>query len=155
MGKLAMESKLFARTILALAVLGMIVITPENARSEEKMPPSTMQRFARGMNPMTWTMPDFGALMPSQDQPKKTKPKKPSFFSQVSDSASGGWSKTKSFFNPKKLHPSRIFPASTRSNQVRSEPKEPGFWGSLFSSEPERQEISTVNDFLRQSRPAL
>ncbi len=129
------------------------MVLPNTLRGEDKTTPSAVQRFATGMNPMNWKMPDFGSIFPSQEEKERVAEKKDSFFSEVSATASKSWAKTKEVFSPSRYNPTKFFSASHRSKGPQTTRKEPGFWSSLFTSEPEPQEITNVNDFLRQSRP--
>lgn len=142
-----------SKTCLLSIYCCVFMVLPNSLRGEDKTTPSAVQRFATGMNPMNWKMPDFGSIFPSQEEKERVAEKKDSFFSEVSATASKSWAKTKEVFSPSRYNPTKFFSASHRSKGPQTTRKEPGFWSSLFTSEPEPQEITNVNDFLRQSRP--
>ena len=133
----------------------MILFNSNELEAQSPNPPSAMKRFADRMNPMRWQLPDF------RSQPSKTAERigkqenKAGFFDDVSNITKRGWLKTKDLFNPSRYNPARLMPASTRTQPNHVEREETGFWRSLFSPKPEPQEISNVNDFLRQSRPGM
>jgi len=139
-----------------LLLVGAFNATPANAQTEEQ--PSTVGKLVHGLNPLNWSMPqwkmpDFRSILPDREEKTRIKKKKDGLFSEVTKTASNSWEKTKAAFDPEKLNPIRMFPASARTPSNRSEPKEPGFFRSLFTPAPRENEIETVNDFLRQSRP--
>jgi len=145
-------NQIFKTYLLSVGCCVFMVIS-NDLQAEERATPSAMQRFASGMNPVNWKMPDFGSIFPSQEEQERVKEKKESFFSEVSATASKSWAKTKEVFSPSRYNPTKFFSASHRSKGPQTTRKEPGFWSSLFTTEPEPQEINNVNDFLRQSRP--
>ena len=124
------------------------------AVADELVSPTPMQRIAHGLNPVNWRMPDFRSLLPGQEEKTRIKKKKDGLFTEVSETASNSWTKTKEMFNPQKLNPARMFPASSRTPSNKEAADKPGFFQWLFTPEPPEKEVSTVNDFLRQSRPA-
>lgn len=143
-------------SVLGLTAALLLVWTTQQpaAFADELVPPTPMQRIAHGLNPANWTMPDFRSLLPGQDEKARIKKKKDGLFTEVSETASNSWTKTKEMFNPQKLNPARMFPASARTPSSNEAANKPGFFQSLFAPKPAEKEVSTVNDFLRQSRPS-
>lgn len=130
------------------------VVAPTPMAADTVIGPSPMQRMVSGMNPANWTMPqwrmpDFKSVLPGQDEKARIKKKKDGLFTEVGETASNSWTKTKQVLNP-----ARMFPASSRSPAKATKEEKPGFFRWLFTPEPEEKEVSTVTDFLRQSRPS-
>lgn len=127
---------------------------------EEDPAPSVMQRIGSGMNPMNWKMPDWGSILPTQDEKSRVENKKESLVDEISATASRSWTKAKEVLNPAKYNPMKMFSGPSRSPSSRAsagkpQQKEKGFWGSLFAPKSSPEPITDVNDFLRQSKPRL
>ena len=153
-----MKTRLNSVVGLTAALLLAWTLNQTPASADTVIEPTPMGRFVSGLNPANWTMPqwkmpDFKSIMPGQAEKTRIKKKKDGLFSEVKSTASNSWTKTKEVFDPQKLNPARMFPASTRTPSKTTEPAKPGFFRSLFAPKPEEKEVSTVTDFLRQSRP--
>lgn len=149
-----MNTRLNSVVGLTAALLLAWTLNQSTARADELVPPTPMQRLVNGLNPANWTMPNFRSILPGQDEKARIKKKKDGLFTEVSDTAANSWAKTKEMFNPQKLNPARMFPASARTPSSREASNKPGFFQSLFSPQPAEKEVTTVNDFLKQSRPS-
>jgi hypothetical protein len=149
----SMNTRLNSVVGLTAALLLAWTLNQSTARADELVPPTPMQRIVNGLNPANWRMPDFRSLLPGQEEKVRIKKKKDGLFTEVSDTAANSWAKTKEMFNPQKLNPARMFPASARTPSSREDANKPGFFQSLFSPQPPEKEVTTVNDFLKQSRP--
>ena len=127
--------------------------------ADEVVQPSPAERLARGLNPANWQMPkwkmpDFPSLLPGNEEKARIKKKKDGFFGEVSKTASNSWSKTKKAFSPENFSPMQIFPAAARTPAKTEEKPKRGFFESLFSPWPAKQESDgTVNQWLDQPRP--
>ncbi len=100
-----------------------------------------------------WKMPSFRGLLPAKEEKVRIKKKKDSLLDDLTQTASGSWERTKKAFNPQKLNPIRLFPASNKTPARPPKSDQPGFFGSLFGAQPEPQHTTTVNDFLGQAKP--
>lgn len=143
------------------AALAMVMFADlSKASADEVIAPSPASQFASKLNPANWKMPkfkmpNFKALLPTNDEQARIKKKKDGLFDEVGKTASNSWGKTKEALNPQNLNPAKFFPASARTPSTKevTEEKKPGFFRSLFSPPPQ-DESETVTDFLRQSRPS-
>jgi hypothetical protein len=154
----SMNTRLNSVLVLIATLLLALTLAPSAAKADTAMGPSPASRLVQNLNPANWTMPqwkmpDFKSLLPGQQEKTRIKKKKEGLFTEIGDTASNSWAKTKEMFNPQKLSPARMFPASARTPS-QSEPSKPGFFKSLFTPEPPKKEVETVTDFLRQSRPS-
>jgi hypothetical protein len=111
-------------------------------------------RVVSGLNPMNWKMPKFGQMLPTKEEKTRIKDRKDGLMAEVKQTATRSWTKTKDVLNPKRLLPSNMFGTAAQPQQTASTTKEqPGFFGSLFTPQPEVRQVSSVNDFLSQERP--
>ena len=153
-----MKTRLNSMLALTATLLLASTLAPSAAQADTVIEPSPASKLVQNLNPANWTMPqwkmpDFKSLLPGQQEKTRIKKKKDGLFTELTDTASNSWAKTKEMFNPQKLSPARMFPASARTPR-QSEPAKPGFFKSLFTPEPPEKEVETVTDFLRQSRPS-
>lgn len=142
-------------SIGAAALALVMLLQTQNASAQDPAQPSAFGQLARNLNPMNWKMPNFGSLLPGNDEKARIKKKKDGLFDEVGKTASNSWSKTKAALDPQKLNPVNYLPASSRTpSPKKPEQTKPGFFRSLFapSAEPERQD-GTVTGFLSQPRP--
>ncbi len=153
-----MKTRLNSMLALTATLLLASTLAPSAAEADTVIEPSPASKLVQNLNPANWTMPqwkmpDFKSLLPGQQEKTRIKKKKDGLFTELNETASNSWAKTKEMFNPQKLSPARMFPASARTPR-QSEPAKPGFFKSLFTPEPPEKEVETVTDFLRQSRPS-
>ena len=149
-----MRTRLNSVVGLTAALLLAWTLEQTPASADTVIGPSPMARLVNGLNPANWKMPDFRSILPGQDEKTRIKKKKDGLMSEVTTTASNSWTKTKEVLDPQKLNPARMFPASNRTNSKNEEPAKPGFFRSLFTPEPPKKEVSTVSDFIGQSRPS-
>lgn len=153
--KKAAKSIAIGAGTLALALL---LITP-SVVAQEPAQPTPLGQFARSLNPLNWSMPqwkmpNFRSVLPGSEEKARIKKKKDGLFDEVGKTASNSWSKTKAALDPQKLNPVNFFTASSRTPAASSAREtKPGFFRSLFSPPPEPQQDTTVTGFLRQPRP--
>ena len=137
------------------AIIAATFTTGGIAVAQEAEPATPFGQMVNNLNPVNWKMPNFRGLLPGQDETKRIKTRKDGLVSEVKQSASNTWTKTKEVFNPQKLNPANYF--STASTRIDKEPvgeTKPSFFSSLFMpKEIEQEETSTVQDFLKQDRP--
>ena len=148
-----MKTRLNSLLGLTAALLLAWTLNQTPASADTVIGPSPMTRLVNGLNPANWKMPDFRSILPGQEEKTRIKKKKDGLMSEVTTTASNTWTKTKEVFDPQKLNPARMFPASARTPSKREESTKPGFFRSLFTPDPPEKDVSTVTDFLRQSRP--
>ncbi len=114
-------------------------------------------RVVSGLNPMNWKMPQmpkFGQMLPTKAEKTRINDRKDGLMAEVKQTATRSWTKTKDVLNPKRLLPSNMFGTGPQPQQTASKKTEtPGFFGSLFTPEPEVRQVSSVNEFLSQERP--
>ncbi len=113
--------------------------------------PSTTGSFFSNLNPANWRMPKINEILPGQDDRTRIRKKKDGLFTDVTDTATRTWDRTKKTFDPRRLNPMNLLPPKPATTN-----DSPGFFGSLFGAKPAEPQItntSTVNDFLRQSKP--
>ncbi|MGB0598954.1 MAG: hypothetical protein ACPGLY_19895 [Rubripirellula sp.] len=152
----AMVLKISALVLLLALNFGL---ASPSSFADEVVPPSPVERLARGLNPVNWQMPkwkmpDLSSLLPGNEEKARIKKKKDGFFGEVSNTASNSWNKTKAAFSPDKFSPMQIFPASSRTPSKTAVKPKRGFFESLFSPLPAREESNeTVNQWLNQPRP--
>ena len=135
------------------AAVALALAVSQNAMADEVVKESPMATFARNLNPANWKMPNFRTLLPGQDEKARITKKKDGLVSEVSQTASNSWNKTKQMFSPERMNPARMFTASARTPSTKEKSDKPGFFRSLFAP-PEPEPSSTVTEFLRQSRPS-
>lgn len=139
----------------AFAICAATFTTGSQATAQEAEPATPFGQMVSKLNPANWTMPNFRGLLPGQDEATRIKTRKDGLVTEVKQSASNSWKKTKEVFNPQKLNPANYF--STASARMDDEPvaeTKPGFFSSLFTpKEVETEKTSTVQDFLKQDRP--
>lgn len=137
------------------AVITAMTVTSGNTMAQDAQPTTPFGQMASKLNPANWKMPNFRGLLPGQDETTRIKTRKDGLVTEVKQSASNSWKKTKEVFNPQKLNPANYF--STASARIDEEPvgeTKPGFFSSLFMpKEPVQEKTSTVQDFLKQERP--
>ncbi|TWU31571.1 hypothetical protein [Novipirellula artificiosorum] len=148
-----------ATTALASCVIAFGLMSPckqAMAESPTGTSPPTFGEFASGLNPMNWKMPQWKmpslkSMLPGQDDKTRIVKKKDGLVSDVKQTASKSWQKTKEIFDPSRLSPSNLF---VQKEDPASKPDSPGFFGSLFGPrEPaETERIATANEFLAQPR---
>lgn len=140
--------------IVVAAVTLLESVDGSRAVADDVIQPSPMAQMLSGLNPANWKMPNFKSLLPGKEEKTRIKQKKDGLLSEVTQTASSSWTKTKQVFNPQKLNPINYFPASARTPSSNQPEPQPGFFRSMFfpPSEPVK-ENETVTDFLRQSRP--
>jgi hypothetical protein len=151
---------------MVLKISGLVLLLALNfglaspsSFADEVVPPSPVERLARGLNPVNWQMPkwkmpDLPSLLPGNEEKARIKKKKDGFFGEVSKTASNSWNKTKAAFSPDNFSPMQIFPASSRTPSKTADKPKRGFFESLFSPLPAREESNeTVNQWLNQPRP--
>lgn len=102
--------------------------------------------MSKVFSPTQWDWP----TMPWSTEPPRIKKKSQGVVSDMNRSARRGWEKTKDVLNPSKMFVSDPAPKPTKSVKEKSEP---GFWGSVFGTQPPKKEVKTVNDFLMQPHP--
>ena len=117
------------------------------------------------LNPANWKMPSFKmpemkmpsfkSMLPQSEEKQRIVKKKDSFFSEIGQTASNSWTRTKEVFNPQKLNPTRFFTASSRTPSKPEPEAKPGFFSSLFSPGKTSADKSSATDFLKQQRPQL
>ena len=103
--------------------------------------------------PKFFKMPKFSGILPTKQEKTTIRKKKDGLVSEVTQTASRSWARTKETLSPKNLNPIRFMPASSRKPAAAPKTKEPGFFGSLFSPEPPPRRNDTVTDFLGQDKP--
>lgn len=134
-----------------LASLTLVLTANANAHADEPAPMGPL-------NPMNWKMPElkmpsFKSILPGAEEKTRIKKKKDGLFSEVTQSATNSWNRTKEVFNPQKLNPTRFFTASSKTQSKNTGQTKPNFFQSLLSpAQPEVNEPSSVTDFLRQDR---
>lgn len=137
------------------SLITAVMATSGDAIAQDAQPTTPFGQMASKLNPANWTMPNFRGLLPGQDETTRIKTRKEGLVTEVKQSASNSWKKTKEVFNPQKLNPANYF--STASTRIDEEPvgePKPGFFSSLFMpKEPVQEKTSTVQDFLKQERP--
>jgi hypothetical protein len=104
--------------------------------------PASGSSGAPWYNPLQWQMP---SVPWSSEQPRLRK-KSQGIVTDMNESAKRGWTKTKNA-----LDPTRMFVSDPKPSPPAK--SEPGFWGTLFGSEQDKQDVRTVNDFLSQPHP--
>ena len=137
------------------------IATAQETATAQKEEPITIGQMASGLNPMNWKMPqwkmpNFRGMLPAQEEKARIKKKKDGLLSEVTQTASNSWSRTKDALNPQKLNPANFFTASARTPSTsEKEETKPNFFSSLFTpAEEPADSNATVTDFLRQSRPS-
>ena len=144
-------------TAVALAFALVLFAGLSTASADERIKPSMMQRVTHGLNPMNWRLPDwkmpkFSRMLPAEKEKTPVNRKQPNrLIEGFTETASKGWDKTKQ--GAGKLNPMNYLPASTKKPKPAS--NKPGFFRSMFQSEPEPRSSETVTDFLRQERPGI
>jgi len=108
--------------------------------------PASIGQFMSNLNPMNWKMPSFKGMLPGQEDKTRIVKKKDGLVSDVKDTASKSWQKTKEIFDPSRLSPANLFVA--KEPETTTEKKTPGFFGSLFAPQDEPEQIATATDFL-------
>ncbi|TWU44987.1 hypothetical protein Q31b_01580 [Novipirellula aureliae] len=111
----------------------------------ETSAPASIGQFMSNLNPMNWKMPSFKSMLPGQEDKTRIIKKKDGLVSDVKDTASKSWQKTKEIFDPSRLSPANLFVAK---EPATTETKTPGFFGSLFAPQEEAEQIATATDFL-------
>ena len=114
-----------------------------------------MGRVVHGLNPMNWKMPKvptFQQVMPSKEDKTRITKKKNNLMTDMKQTASKSWNKTKDVLNPKRLLPTNLFAAKPEATQPQRDVKQVGFFESLLRPQPP-QKTDSVNDFLKQKRP--
>ncbi|GAA4470089.1 hypothetical protein [Novipirellula rosea] len=141
-----------ATTKIAVSVIALVLAfnintaKAQSPSSDSSMP--TMGEFMSGLNPMNWKMPNFKSLLPGQDETARIKQKKEGLVSEVTQSASRSWQRTKEVLDPRRLMPA---PSTTPKDDS------PGFFASMFggaksAEEIEAERVATVSDFLAQPK---
>lgn len=152
--------KLTTKHIALGAALALMLCADLSTSSAQETGQSPMGQLASGLNPMNWKMPqwkmpNFREMLPAQEEKARIKKKKDGLVSEVTQTASNSWNRTKAALNPQKLNPVNFFTASARTPSTQpSKPAKPGFFQSLFAPAEPPKDNSTVTDFLRQSRPS-
>lgn len=100
-------------------------------------------------------MPSINQVMPTMEEKKRITKRKNSLVTEVSQTASKSWNKTKEILNPKRLLPSTVFGGTDRTpEQPDKKVRQVGFFESLLRPMPPKQQTNTsVNDFLKQQKP--
>ncbi|NND96928.1 MAG: hypothetical protein HKN47_06320 [Pirellulaceae bacterium] len=148
------------RVRLAIMMVGLCLfsVVGGNATADEYQAQTPVGRMMQGLNPQNWKMPSFRSLLPGQSEKDRIVTKKDSLVTEVKNTAQRSWTRTKTTLNPMKLIPVGFrTPSADSAPAPTTESSGPGFFGSLFGgkSEPaaEVQPETTVNDFLRQTKP--
>ena len=168
----AMRSHLLACKFLIVALFaGIVMCDAQRASAQSAVAPPTsgaaeqqpgmMTRFVKTLNPVNWKVPGVGFRLPNfmvarQDQDRIIE-RKDGLMSDVRDTASRSWTRTKEVLNPARLNPMNMLAGPQDPAQTATPPKSesPGFFRSLFAppaSEPEER-VAGVNDFLGLQRP--
>ncbi|QDT03135.1 hypothetical protein K227x_15160 [Rubripirellula lacrimiformis] len=141
--------------ITAIVGLSLSASAQDMAPELGEEPASPMAGMFSGLNPANWTMPNFKEMLPGQQEKARIVEKKDGLFTEVKQTATRSWTKTKEIFNPQKLNPVNYLPASSKTPSSSTEETKPGFFRSLFMpAEPVAEPTPTVQDFLKQSRPS-
>ncbi|WP_442505972.1 hypothetical protein SH528x_004791 [Novipirellula sp. SH528] len=138
-------TKIAASMIAIVLAFNISTAKAQSPASDSVMP--TMGEFVSGLNPMNWKMPNFKSMLPGQDDTVRIKQKKDGLVSDVTQTASRSWQKTKEVLNPRRLLPA---PSATPKDDS------PGFFASMFgaksAAETETDKVATVSDFLAQPK---
>lgn len=159
------------KTCWSLAAALVIAMAAQSAPAQEATFGDQTPRFefsktpvgkaVSTLNPMNWKMPKFKRpamqqVLPTQVEKQRIKERKNSLVSEVSQTASRSWKKTKQVLNPKRLLPTNLFAAGPEQPQPpqQQEVEQVGFFEQLLRPmTPEPDQGTTVNDFLKQDRP--
>ncbi|MCA9137456.1 MAG: hypothetical protein KDB00_11875 [Planctomycetales bacterium] len=140
-----------------LAVACSSTAVAQEPEMDPQLPGTPMTRMLSGMNPMNWSMPklkmpSMSSFLPTKQEKERVITKKDGLMSEVSTTAKKSWQRTKDTLNPMRLIPAG-FKQNAETTPVTAEPKQRGFFSSLFAPFPEEEEEITkpsVNDFLKQ-----
>ncbi|MGB7345399.1 MAG: hypothetical protein WBD20_14380 [Pirellulaceae bacterium] len=145
-----------AAAVLSLAFVAALVATPM-ATADEYQPVTPVGRMMQGLNPANWKMPTMKTFLPGQADKDRIIKRKDGLVTDVKDTASRSWTKTKETLNPMRLIPTSLFTPMEQQAAPASEPvQKAGFFSSMFGGgqQAEVQQTSgNVNDFLRQNKP--
>ncbi|QDT08685.1 hypothetical protein [Planctomycetes bacterium K23_9] len=147
--------------IVALSLVLAAIATAPAANADEYQPQTPVGRMMQGLNPANWKMPGLTTFMPAKEDKDRIIKRKDGLVSDVKETATRSWTKTKETLNPMRLLPTSLFgstatPASTTADAPAGTPiQKAGFFSSLMgNSEKEVQQTSSsVDDFLRQNKP--
>ncbi|MEO9930663.1 hypothetical protein [Rhodopirellula bahusiensis] len=127
--------------------------------------PGAFSKMAQTLNPANWKMPSMPKtpsfrmptfLVPNADQDRIVE-RKDGLMTDVKNTASASWQRTKETFNPARLNPMNMFAGAGTEKAPASESDSPGFFSSMFGAPkaatgPEER-VANVNDFLDLQRP--
>lgn len=154
--ELRSEQRLGQQALAMLFVIVMLAGIGSSANAQQsgpREPTTTMQK----MNPVNWKMPSFRLpnFMVPQDEQTRIVKRKDGLVTDVKDTASRSWKRTKEVFNPARYNPMNLFAAGPEETQRPTSEDKPGFFSSMFGpphNEPVER-VATVNEFLSQDRP--
>lgn len=150
------DSALPGRALLAWVLLLGFTLAWAEPTVAQTTQPSAASAVAEKINPMNWRMPSFrlpNFLVRDEEQERIVK-RKNGLVTDIKDTASRSWQRTKETFNPARLNPMNLFAGPTPTQPGDGE-KKPGFFSSLLSpAAPQPEErVATVNEWLGQERP--
>ncbi|WDQ16028.1 hypothetical protein [Rhodopirellula sp. P2] len=139
-----------------------LVATSASAQDAE---PGAFSKMAQTLNPANWKMPSMpkapsfrmpSFLVPDDDQNRIVE-RKDGLMTDVKNTASASWQRTKETFNPARLNPMNMFAGAGTQSTATEKSDSPGFFSSMFGAPkaetgPEER-VANVNDFLGQQRP--
>ncbi len=142
---------------VVMATVLAVLTTVSVADADEYQAQTPIGRMFQGFNPANWKMPQMNSFLPGKADKDRIIKRKDGLVTDVKETASRSWTKTKETFNPKRLIPQNLFGSTgpAASGQPKNVEKA-GFFSSLLgtgTSEVEQTSGTTVNDFLRQNRP--
>lgn len=147
-------SQISQRFCVAFLLASACALFAEPVSAQETAPSAPFG----ALNPANWRMPEmkmpsFKTLMPQAEEKARITKKKDGLFSEVGQTASNSWNRTKQMFNPQKLNPVRFMTASSRTPSESKTETKPNFFQALFAPAPPPKSTETVTDFLGQDRP--
>jgi hypothetical protein len=142
--------------VVALSLFVAVIAAAPTLSGDEYQPQTPVGRMMKGLNPANWKMPTLKTFMPGQDDKDRIIKRKDGLVTDVKQTASRSWAKTKETFNPMRLIPGGLFAGDSQAAPKSSEPvQKAGFFSSLMGNAQTdvEQTSGSVNDFLNQNRP--
>lgn len=145
-----------------VVLLGSLLLDQSTASAQE--PTNPFAKMAQGLNPANWKAPSMPKApkfrLPSflvpQDEQNRIVERKDGLMTDVKNTASRSWQRTKETFNPAKLNPMNMF--AGMSGPPKEKSSSPGFFSNMFgggaAANPGPEErVANVNDYLSLPRP--
>jgi hypothetical protein len=151
-------------TLCVCLLVGSQCLAATSASAQEAEP-GALSKVAQTLNPANWKMPSLpkapsfkmpAFLVPEADQNRIVE-RKDGLMTDVKNTASASWQRTKETFNPARLNPMNMFAGAGTESTATKQSESPGFFSSLFGAPkaetgPEER-VANVNDFLGLERP--